>query len=248
VIDAYWLEQREADVPREDDWLSPGEKACLLSLRIPKRRADWRLGRWTAKRALSLLLDPRAEPAALSNVEIRAATSGAPEVFIAGEPAPWTISISHCNGHALCAIARLDSALGCDLECVEPRSEVFLADYFTEPEQALVKQAPLASRPCLVTLLWSAKESALKALHQGLRLDTRSVVVCLPGSFEPAAHQAKAFEASADGSLLQEVSTWRPARVQYRGGEVLHGWWSQSGELIRTLVTAPAPNPPVNLK
>jgi hypothetical protein len=40
----YWLTQTLADVPRQDDWLTPAERACLAKLRFPKRRAEWRLG------------------------------------------------------------------------------------------------------------------------------------------------------------------------------------------------------------
>ena len=64
-------------------------------------------------------------------------------------------------------------ALGCDLEVIEPRSEEFVADYFTTEEQKMVSQAPIADRSKLLALLWSAKESALKALREGLRFDTR---------------------------------------------------------------------------
>ena len=56
VMDVYWLEQSEADVPTADDWLSENEVARLNSLRVAKRRADWRLGRWTAKCAVAASL------------------------------------------------------------------------------------------------------------------------------------------------------------------------------------------------
>ena len=50
-----WLEQSEADLPPHDDWLSVDEALQLDRLRFAKRRADWRLGRWTAKPRLELL-------------------------------------------------------------------------------------------------------------------------------------------------------------------------------------------------
>jgi 4'-phosphopantetheinyl transferase len=52
-MDVYWLDQTQADVPAGDEWLCAREAACLARLRFAKRRADWRLGRWTAKRALA---------------------------------------------------------------------------------------------------------------------------------------------------------------------------------------------------
>ena len=56
VMEVYWLEQSEGDVPTTDDWLSPDEVVRLSTMRIAKRRSDWRLGRWTAKNALAVYL------------------------------------------------------------------------------------------------------------------------------------------------------------------------------------------------
>ena len=81
-MNVYWLEQTEADVPAENDWLSANEAVCLNGMRFAKRRADWRLGRWTAKRALSVYLDVPAHPQVFKKIEIRPAPSGAPEVFL----------------------------------------------------------------------------------------------------------------------------------------------------------------------
>ena len=178
-MDVYWLEQNESDVPAENHWLSPGETRCLTAMRFAKRRTDWRLGRWTAKRALAACLQLPADLPALANIEIRAASSGAPEVFLRNQRAPVTISLSHRAGAAICAVALSATSLGCDLETVEPRIATFAADYFTANEQTLVEQTCAQVRPLLVTLLWSAKESALKALNTGLRLDTNSVEVSL---------------------------------------------------------------------
>ena len=130
-MDVFWLEQSEADLPAGDDWLSAGEVDRLTTMRVPKRRADWRLGRWTAKRALSAYLNLPGHHQALTDIEIRPAPSGAPEAFIANRPASAAISLSHCNGNAICAVAAFGTALGCDLELVEPRSDAFVADYFT---------------------------------------------------------------------------------------------------------------------
>ena len=57
MIDVYWLEQTATEVRHEDDLLSARELGLLDHLHIPKRNADWRLGRWTAKRALAVYLD-----------------------------------------------------------------------------------------------------------------------------------------------------------------------------------------------
>src|ERR1017187_9715151 len=104
-MQVYWLEQTEGDVPLANDWLSARETICFNGLRFAKRRADWRLGRWTAKHAIASYLNLPDNSHDLAKIEIRPALSGAPEAFVANAPAPVTISISHRNGTALCAIA-----------------------------------------------------------------------------------------------------------------------------------------------
>ncbi len=229
LIDVYWLELTQEEVPDTDDWLSPGEAAHLAGLHFPKRRSDWRLGRWTAKCAVFAYLDSRRGALEFPTTEIRAAPSGAPEVFIGGQPAPVNISITHRDGRGVCAIARCGVALGCDLETVESRSYGFSLDYFTATEQELIAAAPERERSFLVTLLWSAKESALKALDAGLRLDTRSVVVSLGEAWGPP-------------HVSQQA--WHPLQAVHEGNSIFHGWWQCDGGFVRTVVAAPSPSPP----
>ena len=247
-MDVFFLEQSEADLPAGNDWLSVNERASLNALRVPKRRADWRLGRWTAKRALAAYFSMLGDHRSLEDIEIRPAASGAPEAFIANRPASAAISLSHCDGSALCAIAPSGTALGCDLELVEPRSPAFVADYFTAEEQALVAQASGANSSCLPTLLWSAKESALKALHEGLRLDTRSVTVSLPEGIATLKPDGHTRVANPDCALEQCCSVWRPVEVRCTSGEIFRGWWQQTDALLRTVVAAPDPSPPTVLR
>ena len=229
----YWLEQRDADVPTNNDWLNRNEATCLNGMRFPKRRSDWRLGRWTAKCALSTYLDVPARPDVFQRMEISAASSGAPEAFFGGRPAPATISLSHRGGVAACTVEAPGVELGCDLEFVEPRSDNFVTDYFTIEEQALVAHALAADRLTLIALLWSAKESALKALRAGLRLDTRSVIVI------PC---ATSFDRHG----------WSQLRVRHiadhsAGVRVFHGWWQSADQMVRTVVSAPPPDAPIPL-
>jgi 4'-phosphopantetheinyl transferase len=224
-VEVFWLEQAEIDVPAGNDWLSASEATRLDGMRFPRRRDSWRLGRWTAKRALATCLDLPGNGPTLAGIEIRSAPSGAPEVFLANEPAAITISLSHRAGRAICAVALSHVALGCDLEVVEKRSDAFVADYFTAAEQVLVALAAAEERTRLSVLLWSGKESALKALGTGLRLDTRCVVVH-PGD--------RAVE-----------DTWLPLEVHHTDSEPFRGWWRYSGNLLQTLVAAPPPEQPI---
>lgn len=221
-----WLEQGRPEVPLLDDWLAAGEAAKLAAMRFEKRRADWRLGRWTAKLAVSAYLNIPWN--SLRQIEIRPEPSGAPAVWLRDRPAPVTISLSHRAGAAICTVAEPGVELGCDLEVVEPRSAAFLADYFTQEERAFVEQAPPSDRPRLLALLWCAKESALKALRVGLRLDTRCVAVRAIDALNPDTGD----------------SEWRPLETSCPR-QRFTGWWRHTGQIVRTVATFPPSPPPL---
>ncbi len=178
-----------------------------------KRRRDWKLGRWTAKQAVRCCLE--LSQRAPSAVEIIAAPDGAPEAFLDGKPAPLSISISHSARMALCVVSKMGIRLGCDLEEVRSQEAGFAADYFTSGELALVDRAGPGDRDLFVMLIWSAKESVLKALRHGLRRDTRSVEVCVPA-------------ASGVG--------WRPlSALDLEASHTFHGWWRTREGLVHTI-------------
>ncbi len=224
----YWLTRAERDLPADTDWLSPGELAVVSGFTVLKRERDWLLGRWTAKQALGALPRPAGGPSEdrrifgaedLPRLEIRAADDGAPEPLLDGEPLPISLSISHSGGRALCAILE-DKTVGCDLEQIETRSELFVQDYFTPAERALIEALPDADRTLYENLIWSAKESALKALRLGLSADTHTVDV----SFPTGAH--------ADG--------WRRLEVRHAlDGQSFAGWWRTDGGFAITLISPP---------
>ena len=226
-MDAYWLEQTEADVPAGDQWLNARERFRLAGLRVDKRRADWRLGRWTAKCAVASCLNLPADLNSLVDIEIRAASSGVPEVFLFNQRATISISLSHRAGLALCAVGLSGASLGCDLELVESRDHSFVTDFLTSNEQKLVERAPAGERPLLITLLWSAKESALKTLHLGLRLDTTSV----------EARPTQAAPSREKGSHPGGCIDWSRLIVRCIGDQILYGWWRSAHDMVRTVVS-----------
>lgn len=240
--DVYWLEQSGADVPRENQWLSAREMLVLDGMRFAKRRNDWRLGRWTAKCALAACLNLSRDLRALADTEILAAPSGAPEVFLLNQPAPVTISLSHRAGTAMCALAPCATCIGCDLEMIEGRSDAFTADYFTVGERARVEQTQLEARPLLVTLLWSAKESALKAMHEGLRVDTTRLEVGFVEDLPPCPEHSEHVPIVHWPTL--DPDRWYALHVRYSRGQIFSGWWQNSGQMVRTVVsTLPLPPP-----
>jgi 4'-phosphopantetheinyl transferase len=218
-----WLSQGMADVPATDAWLSPREAAWVARMRFPKRRSEFRLGRWTAKKALALHLGR--DPSALRSIEIDRAGDGAPAPLVEGRPAEAFITMTDRADQAVCLVGPPGAALGCDLELVEPRSDAFVGDYLTPAEQGLVASAAdRDARALLANLIWCGKESALKVLRTGLRRDTRSVSVSFPP--EPV------------------VDGWAPLHVRAVEGTAFPGWWQRFGAFVLTVAATEPFAPP----
>ncbi len=218
----YWIARKAEDVPEIDDWLSEAERNVLAGFRFPKRRNEWRLGRWTAKQAVCAC--PMQDTADLTTLEIRAAADGAPEVFRDGAPAGVSISISHSNGRGFCVVGSREISVGCDVELIQSREVRFFQDYFA-PEEIALLQNPPAERSLVAYLIWCTKESALKVLREGLRLDTRRVIVN-PDFKRP------------DGLW----NTWTGRCVDSR--REFQGWWrSQDGFVYAITADQPAFSP-----
>ena len=177
----YCITQDLKQLPTTLDWLTVGERERLDGFRFEKRRRDWLLGRWTGKNAL--LEFNGLSRRDIRRFEIDSAPSGAPLPRLDGRPCRVGLSLSHSHGRAFAAVSRRTMELGCDIELIEPRGEVFVETYFTVSERAQVADAGRSNRDSLITRIWSAKESTLKALRTGLHADTRSVEVIDDGIF-----------------------------------------------------------------
>ncbi len=228
----YWLIQTLADHPAlacaepPEGLLSSVEEVRFRSMTREKRRRDWLLGRWTAKHlAASYIELVTGRRPALRDIVILADPDGAPRLQSQNGHAAivdrLTLSISHSHDHAFCALTAAPGYTpGADIEYIEPRDPGFVTDFFTDAEIARVRRAPPSAQPLLTTVIWSAKEAALKSLRCGLTVDTRQIV-CLPD--EPA----------PDG--------WAPITVMCRpelNARVHGGWWRQMGGFVLTLATA----------
>jgi 4'-phosphopantetheinyl transferase len=224
-VDPVFLALPEEEVPPSSEWLSDREAERERRMRFAKRRNDFRLGRWTAKRALALALGESHEPATLRHIEVVNAPDGAPEAFVRGRAAGLSISMTDRAGWAVCTTAPAGLGLGCDLELVEPRSDAFVRDFLTEGEQRVVATSREAEeRHLLANLFWCAKESALKVLRTGLRRDTRSVEVELAGS--------------------RTGTDWEPLRVHAIEGRTFPGWWRRYNDFVLTVTATAEVTPP----
>ncbi len=213
----HWLCGAMSEMPVNDQGVSPSlsflgaaERQTYRRFKIEKRRQEWLLGRWTAKR----LLRQRRPETPLAEIEIGNEPGGAPYYAISGQRLPLSLSISHRSQWAFCALSAAHT-IGADIEQIEPRNPAFVHDFFTAAENALVWSCPESLRDTLITLIWSAKESALKALREGLRIDTRRIeVIDLEGL-----HDAPAPD---DWHSLQIRCIW-PAAPRFAA------WWKPDG-------------------
>jgi len=251
----YWLMESMAnhrDIARgicPDGLLNAAEQRQLNTLHVDKRRREWLLGRWTAKRLLQTMsAKHHGRHIPFELLTIVNAPSGAP--VASGR---WsdnvTLSISHRGTHAFSAAllrpvgcVEEHCALGADLELIEKRSVTFAEDYFTGPECAALARVGHAARDLMTTVTWSAKEAALKAARLGLTVDTRAVT-CQIGPATGRADAWAPFAVQWDDELLDGIA--RPE---------LQGWWRQVGDFVLTLAArralegAPAPAPVDDIK
>ena len=223
-------------------WLGPAERQRAEVLRAEKRRGDWLLGRFAAKRLVARILAEIVRmDLALEAFDIVADHSGAPVVRLAdGGRLPVGVSISHSAGTAFCA-AWVDSgsglSVGADLERLAPRSEAFVRDFFRPAEIEAWEAFPAGpSRDAFATAIWSAKEAVLKALRLGLTIDTRSVEILLsdgeagsvPGLPRPDGGGWKGFAACCSPLV--------PG-----GDRPLAGFWHEKDGFVMTVAIAGPP-------
>jgi len=224
----FFLIQSAGHLPHDELWLAPGEARRAAEMRFAKRRGDWILGRWTVKSAIRafFILHGQAVPE-FADLEIRSAADGAPEACLRGTAASVSITLSHSGGQGFCAVAAAGITIGCDLEVIQPHDARFMDDYMLPDEGAAIARAPLEQQPLITTLIWSAKESALKCLREGLRRDTRSVRIEIADARTPG---------------------WNPFTAHcLQTGRLFYGWWRPSGSSIQTISSDAATAEPVPL-
>ena len=219
----YWmLVDSQHTALEAPEVLSSSEFQKYSAFRFPKRRDEWLLGRWTAKTLVHSI--PMYQQYHLNQIEIQNAPEGAPYIQLPGRTAPAEcLTISHSGNLALCALSMgLSMQVGTDLEKIEERTETFILDYFTPAEQRLVNKYPPKTKAMIVTLIWSSKESMLKALGVGLRRDTRMVEVQGIDSLIP---------------INNNHSNWQKIQIgeQPASGRAWAAWWQRRDPFVITL-------------
>ena len=224
----HWLTQPHHEIPA-CDYLTEPELARFQELKTTKRRTDWLLGRWTAKRLLQTVIwETDGITLPLDMITITNDPDGVPDYRLPITDHRFSISISHTHGRAfVVAIEKPNAPIGADMELIQPRPAGFAEAYFTDEEMVLLTDHRLRItdyelRAVWETAVWSAKEAVLKALHLGLSVDTRAVS-CL---IEPVA---------------QPPGIWTPFAIRCDNGRLprpappLTGWWRVEDGFVLTI-------------
>ncbi|MCL4262263.1 MAG: 4'-phosphopantetheinyl transferase superfamily protein [Anaerolineae bacterium] len=221
----HWLTQILDEIPAED-YLTDVEIARFQELKTEKRRADWLLGRWTAKRLLQTVLwEKDGVTLPLDMITITNNPDGDPDYRLPITDHRFSISISHAHGRAFVAAVEKDHApIGADMELIQPRPAGFAEEYFTLAEIALGYGLVGSERAVWETAVWSAKEAVLKALHLGLSVDTRAIS-CL---IEP---------------VERPPTWWTPFAIRFdqtrlpKPAPPLTGWWRVEDDFVLAIAT-----------
>jgi phosphopantetheinyl transferase len=226
--------------------LTSRERMVLESFQFEKRRTEWLLGRLAAKRLVcDLLRDRLSREVNPRAIEVWRRPSGAPMLLSAddllpwpsGSPLPLELSLSHSHGAVLCGAfwhaCQTSSVprLGVDVERVDRRPPDLFRDYFTESEHRYCQDGQGVIRDERATLIWSGKESTLKALDKGLTVDTRAVT-CLPGPNGSGPDTLQLVPSAGWQPLRICVPRWSPAVSRSLGY-----WQTQAGFVLTVVVS-----------
>ena len=200
-----------------DGRLSVEEWNRLRQMRFPKRRSEWLSGRLAAKKLIAMCV-PGMENVPFAKITIANSATGAPYARTADKILPIQLSISHREGWAAASVS-LNSGIGqgIDLEWVEDHPLSFYEDFFTTDEVRTLNNYAAEQRAWAGSLMWSAKEAALKSLGQGLNVHTRVVEVLRIAS------------STVDGWGEIEL------RVANMENESWFGFWRNQGQHVLTM-------------
>lgn len=129
-------------------YFTDDELATANAFRLEKRRDEWLLARFAAKKLaldLGIVDDPRAVSVAR------------PMLLVDGQPVNWFVSISHSAPYAAAAIDR--APVGIDVQAVRRLSEDAAHLFLSDAETAAMQRCSIADR---LLHFWCAKEAAWK--------------------------------------------------------------------------------------
>lgn len=178
---------------------------------------------------------PVVEMESLPLIGAAGAQSEGSALVVEGVRLPVSLSISHSNGAAFCALLRTNGIsprwqLGVDIERIDARSEQFRATFLAPTEDDWISSAAAELADTLVTATWSAKESVLKALQLGLTVDARRVTARC--QIDGDLTQWTPVQIDCDATLLPRLKA--DDGVSTAISHRLTGWWRVEGDYVLT--------------
>jgi 4'-phosphopantetheinyl transferase len=155
-------------------WLSPEERDCIATFGAENRRREFVAGRAAARQLLAGPLS-----VAPAEVPLRRDADGGVSV----RRTDWRVSIAHSGPRAVAACAR--TAVGVDLERIQPRDPDIAAFLFRPADRGLVERLPYGPNAALI-LCWSLKEAVLKARRSGFRTSPKDLRLTVDPASETA--------------------------------------------------------------
>ena len=129
-------------------YFTGAELAAADEFKLQKRRDEWLLARFAAKK-LALELGVASDPRAIS--------VGRPTLLVEGAPSSWFVSISHSAPYAAAAIDR--TPVGIDVQVVRELPERGAHLFLSEEETSAMQRCAIGDR---ILHFWCAKEAAWK--------------------------------------------------------------------------------------
>lgn len=166
-------------------WFTASELDTANAYKLPKRRDEWLLSRYAAKRlavAMGIVEDPRS-----CAVE-------RPVLYVDGQPTTWFVSLSHSAPYAAAALSR--KPVGIDVQVIRDIAERAAHLFLADEESDEMRGCSVAHR----TLhFWCAKEAAWKR-----RSDEFPTLKQLP---------LRLLEERADGLRFDQAETRRDGEI-----------------------------------
>jgi len=186
--DIVWLRDDPA-VTLDDFVFSPDtmEHACIHS---PERRRSFILSRALLRHVLAPRLG-----VAKNTIRFSRTDSGR---LVLATDSPCHFSLSHSAG--LVAVVIANAECGVDIEASRPVAiERIAKRYFSDAENAWLAQADCTTRARDFFRLWTLKEAAVKALHEGLANNLARL------AFDVSAEPARLIDPSPGLQVYQKI-------------------------------------------
>lgn len=190
ITETIWCASADDEVERYEDFLTPGERIASREYTMERRR-QWLLGRVAAKRAIREHLKLRHNfEISYTDIEIVSSKFDRPGLALHSISSiakdmrrtvveETSFSISHTDDIAIASACskQTEGYTGVDIERIRPLKERVIRAYMTPRETSEYSSLSGDAKIRYSVLVWSAKESYLKAVGTGLLMHPNRVEI-----------------------------------------------------------------------